>query len=363
MIYNWASKADSSKICSYLGNVLERYPVMHRSLEEVQKEDADKRYVIRRLTNGKYIAIPDISNQGLLFSGMCFPDIKSADDIFFTSAYAQLNDGEYAEKVKSYLQLIEFYNALEEHPLYTLLKNGITMPFGEMSMANPLGIGMAYGLTTRLIPFTANIDIARVMATCKYDCDKKAYLPIKNGLGVVCVFMLPRSFMREANAVGSFPYSLEIDKMNFFTLMPRYNVDILKYPFFKAFVFDLSEKDGYSALNELPFEMGEKGVLPNVVKNLLEKKTFSKNTFDTFLKCNPKEDEKKCEEQLEMAGIKISDVPNVSLEIINKDDLLMNWETWCKNIRFLSNDKENHDCLMNIPKHYKYSQYFNMSKR
>lgn len=360
MIYNLESKADSSKICSYLGNVLGRYPVMHRLPDEVQKEETDNRYVIRRLINGKYIAMPDISYQGLLFSGMVFPDAKSINEIAFISKYGYLKDDNYVEKVKANLQLIEFYNALEQHPLYKLLKNGITMPFGEMAMANPLGIAMAYGLTTRLIPFTTNIDIARVMATCNYDIKKNAYRPVDQGYGVICVFLLPKSFIREANAIGSFPYSLEVDRMNLFALMPRNNIDILRYPFFKAFAFKLQGKDGFSALNKVPFELGYKGNLQDIANKIMGETEFSQSTFDTFLKSNPKEDGEKCKAKLKKYGINISDISSVSLKSLGNCDLITMWEEWCKNVRFLSNDKEYREWLMNIPKQYKYSQYFNM---
>lgn len=367
MIYN----ATSYNMLPTLEELLEKLkvalngqPIRHRSPLEPIVRDKDA-FVVTRQMSGRYSLKPNISTQVALFRGeSSYPntDYSCRPRIFRKKPRYLVQNIKYEE----------FQIAMESHPLFNLLRNGILLNNRcNLRLFNPYGIAMCYGLDTSLLSLTSDLNIAAFYACCEQDADG-VWHPVtvndkeeKEGILYVFNMSAPFAMTPGLSSVGKQAFERCGLQKSFAIEIPR-EQDFRNHKFVAGFVFRHD-----STVSQRFFDQFNHGnslapvsdILANKAREIMNSNVISRKAFDRNLRANPNDNEHVNIQEIEAKEIGIVAERSTSFTenelSAYYDNSLQIWEDFCQNLVF--NDRNGQqllDELRRVPDQAQYQSCF-----
>lgn len=368
---------DAEGLRHYINSAMRRLPISHLMPFDIPV-GTEHPYLITRLASGRYAIKPNITHQSLLFVGMPLSEkLKTQEDIIKNHYYSELSK-ESREKTNARMyrniQREDFTFMLQSYPLYALLKNGIN--FGNRQhtfrIENPYGMANLYDYPTSLIRMTADIDVALLHATCKYDSQKNTWMEADGECGVLFVFELRRPFGLTAGLsnLGLMPFGRALRGKYFLYDLPD-DISFDSLPNVKGFVF--RQERGMSRKYLKMFDNGA-NLYPISENDPIAKKCktrkeniVSRMAFEENLRRNPKDNEYDNLKRLENFDCHVDDSYDFRFRHSElksmKDIMIRQWTDFCAKIYSpYSEERELCGILRDLPGNPYYSKYFDIDK-
>lgn len=366
MIYNAPSYNQLptlEELIDKLRIALTRQPIKHRSPIEPIVRDRDV-FVVTRQMSGRYSLKPNISTQSALFRGesfFCDSGYSCKPRMFRTEPRYLVQNIKYEE----------FQIALESHPLFNLLRNGIQLSDRfNLRLYNPYGIAMCYGFDTSLLSLTSDLNIAAFYACCEQD-DNGVWHPVttnneeKKGILYVFNMTAPFAMTPGLSSVGKQVFERCGLQKSFAIDIPR-GQDFRNHKFVVGFVFRHD-----NAVSQRFFDRFNQGtslapttdILANKAREILSSNIVSRTAFERNLRANPNDDELFNNREIITKGYGVSTERTTSFTDHELsayfDNSLQLWEGFCSNLVF--NDRNGQqllDELRRVPQREQYHSYF-----
>lgn len=364
MIYTIEDKKELPNIrelVDFIERKSRELPIRHLSSIEERIPDSS-RFIVTRTGSGRTTFKPNITNQGCLFAGL-----SKFQDIVTSKTFANERPNFLLDNVRRE----EFELVMESHPLYQLLKGGITIPnYRRIVVENPYGLALSYGFPTQLQPLTSDLDIAAYMAVSEEDngsgrklVDAKAiqsgmlymfFLPVQIGLisGLSCIGK--QAFVRPG-----------LQKM--FALHLAQGSNFNTNPLVRGFEFRHDHDADSYYFNKY---QGEHSLFPNddllarKAKAIIDTKQISNSAIDRNLQNNPRDDRNVNIAKLNDVGIEVKGEQSENL--FTDDELEFyyahshdTWQQFCQDIIF--NEPKGDELkqrLLAVPEQPAYRRYF-----
>lgn len=366
MIYNATSYKNLptlEELLSTLQVALTRQPITHRSPIEPIVRDKDA-FIVTRQMSGRYSLKPNISTQAALFRG----ESSYCEDGYTCKPRMYRTEPRY---VVQNIKYEEFQIAIESHPLYTLLRNGIQLGGRfNLRMFNPYGIAMCYGFDTSLLSLTSDMNIAAFYACCEQD-ENGVWAPVTNNdenkKGILYVFNITAPFAMTPglSTVGKQVFERCGAQKAFAIEVPR-GQDFRNHKFAAGFVFRHD-----NVVSQKFFERFHGGnilaptadILADKAREILSSKIVSRTAFERNLKANPGDRDFLNINEIKEKGYEIAEGRTGSFTEEDLtgyyDNSLQIWEDFCQNLVF--NDRNSQqllDELRRVPEREQYRSYF-----
>lgn len=367
MIYNAKSFDKLPNLDQLLGKlkpVLKNLPITHRSPIEPIIRDRDV-FIVTRQMSGSYSLKPNISTQAALFRG---------ESSFSYTAYT-CRPRLFRKEPRYLVQNIkyeEFQIALESHPLFSLLRNGIKLSDNfVLRLYNPYGISMCYGFDTSLLSLTSDLDIAAFYACCEQD-ENGNWQPVtyKDGeekKGILYVFNMTAPFAMTPglSSVGKQAFDRCGLQKSFAIDIPR-GQDFRNHKFVSGFVFkhdsDVSKRI-FDNFNQGRILAPTTDILANKAREILLSSLVSRTAFNRNLQANPNDNQSRNENEIKDKGYEIDEerMPLFTENELNAyyDNSLHIWDAFCSDLVF--NDRNGQqllDELRRTPEREEYHNFF-----
>ena len=366
MIYNATTYHQLPTLDELLENLriaLTRQPIRHRSPIEPIVRDRDV-FVVTRQMSGRYSLKPNISTQPALFRG----ESSFCDNSYTCRPRMYRKEPRYLVQNVKYE---EFQIALESHPLFNLLRNGIQLSDSfNLRLDNPYGIAMCYGFDTSLLSLTSDLNIAAFYACCEQD-DNGVWNPIRNNdeekRGILYVFNMTAPFAMTPglSSIGKQAFE-RCGLQKSFAINIPIGQDFRNHKFVAGFVFrhdNAVSQNFFERFNQGTGLSPTSDILANKTREILSSNIVSRAAFERNLRANPNDDELFNNQEIIEKGYEINAERTTSFTedelTAYFDNSLQIWEGFCHNLVF--NDRNGQqllDELRRVPEREQYHGYF-----
>lgn len=368
MIYNAISYKQLptlDELLDKLQSVLIGLPIRHRSPIEPIVRDKNA-FIVTRQMSGRYSLKPNISTQAALFRG----------EPSFSNTNYTCRPRLFRKEPRYLVQNIkyeEFQVALESHPLFILLRNGIQLSDSYvLRLYNPYGIAMCYGFDTSLLSLTSDLNIAAFYACCEQNVNGDWH-PVDNSdgekKGILYVFNMTAPFAMTPglSSVGKQVFVRCGLQKSFAIDIPR-GQDFRNHKFVAGFVFrhdnDVSKRI-FDKFNQGRNLAPTTDMLANKANEILSSKILSCIAFNRNLGANPNDDKNLNIKEINNNGYSINSERTTSF---TDDELtayyehsLQIWEDFCTNLVF--NDRNAQQLLEELKRTPDRKEYYNYFHR
>ena len=352
-----------TELLDNLKTVLTHQAVRHLSPIEPVISDSEK-FIVTRLMSGRYSLKPNISMQSALFRGESYWD----EENYSCRPFLLRDKPRYVIQNLKYEELMI---AMESHPLYKLLAEGIELSNKMfLQICNPYGIAMCYNLKTSLLSFTSDLEVAAFYACCEKN-ENGEYQPILNKegnkKGILYIFnmLAPFCMIPGLSTVGLQPFPrCGVQKAFALNLPP--GQDLRNHKFIVGFVFRHDENVSqriYNQFNHGRILEPNADILANKAIDINSSLEISSIAFRRNLQKNPSNKPTENEKEINDKGYSLSQKRNTAftqdeLESYYSNSIVI-WEEFCKDIVFPGRNSDSLlDALKSVPKMDRYKKYF-----
>lgn len=342
---------------------LSHQAVRHLSPIEPVVSGFDK-FIVTRLMSGRYSLKPNISKQTALFRGE-----SRWDDKDYNCCPSLLR--EKPRYVVQNLKYEELMIAMESHPLYRLLLEGIELSDKmHLRMYNPYGIAMCYDQKTSLLSFTSDLEIASFYACCERDVNG-AYQPILNNegnrKGILYIFnmLAPFGMTPGLSTVGLQPFP-RCGLQKAFALNLQPGQDLRNHRYVVGFVFRHDADVSRRIYNQ--FKSGRSlepcnDILATKAKEINSSDEISQVAFERNLRKNPTDSQAVNKREVENKQMSLVTDRDTSFTPAELDSYYANsfniWEQFCQQIVFPGREGESLlNTLKKVPDMERYKRFF-----